>query len=224
MNRDGTDTSSKGIVIGVGFHKTGTSTLRDALSILGYKVKDTTPRALIPILRGNERRIRQIIGDCSAVEDTPWFMIYKTLDRLYPNSKFILTIRDEDSWFRSISQHIGTLPAAHHEWIYGRGKGIPMKNKQNSIQTYIKHNEGIIDYFKNRPRDLLVINFTKGEGWQELCRFLGHPVPDETFPHANKTINLTEKQKLKQGTFKYMRKYLKNRMKIIFIDIIGLWK
>ena len=43
----------EGKIIGVGFQKTGTSSLREALKVMDYKVKDCCPRALIPILKGN---------------------------------------------------------------------------------------------------------------------------------------------------------------------------
>ena len=81
----------KGKIICVGFQKTGTSTLREALRILGYKVKDTSTRALIPILKGDYAKILRMIKNYDAIEDTPWYIIYQELDRLLPDSKFILT-------------------------------------------------------------------------------------------------------------------------------------
>jgi hypothetical protein len=33
---------------------------------------------------------------------------------------------------------------------------------------------------------LLVFDLPRGDGWEELCAFLGHPIPDEPFPHANR--------------------------------------
>ena len=131
----------EGKIIGVGFQKTGTSTLREALKILGYTVKDTTPRALIPILKGDFSKIRQILAGYDAMEDTPWYIIYRELDQMYPGSKFILTIRDADSWYTSVSKHIGDLRAAHHEWIYGRGKGL------------------LLSFFKNLPQQQRITAF-----------------------------------------------------------------
>lgn len=88
----------QGKIIGVGFQKTGTSSLREALKILGFRVKDTTSRALIPILKGDYQKLLSLLEGYDAAEDTPWYMIYKELDELIPNSKFILTLRDEQSW------------------------------------------------------------------------------------------------------------------------------
>lgn len=211
----------QGKIIGVGFQKTGTSTLREALRILGYTVKDTTPRALIPILRGNYRKVLRIIRGYDALEDTPWYIIYRELDRLIPGSKFILTIRDEESWYTSVSKHIGNLRAAHHEWIYGKGKGLPKDDRENTISIYKQHNAGVIDYFHDRPEDLLVLDFTKGDQWEKLCSFLGKPVPDLPFPHYNKTTEVEQNRKPVKSTFRRWRHRVKNRLKIWFIRLMG---
>jgi hypothetical protein len=213
-----------GKIIGIGFQKTGTSTLREALKILGYRVKDTTPRALIPILRGNYNRIRRILAGYDAMEDTPWYMIYKELDHLFPGSKFILTIRDEESWYTSVSKHIGDLRAAHHEWIYGRGKGLVKDHRQNAIDVYRRHNGEVRAYFKDRTDDLLVIDFTKGEKWEPLCRFLNKEVPALPFPHYNRT---SDAEKCRNGiryAFRKLRHRLKNSAKIGFIDLMDWWE
>ena len=107
--------ADRSLVIGVGFQKTGTSTLRESLKILGYTVKDATARALIPILKKDWNKIEHILRKYDAIQDTPWYYIYKDLDRLYPGSKFVLTIRDEEKWYRSVKRHIGDLRSAHHE-------------------------------------------------------------------------------------------------------------
>jgi hypothetical protein len=54
------------------------------LKILGYTVKDTTKRPLIPILKGNFKEVCRIIKNYDAVKAFPWFMIYRDLDKLIP--------------------------------------------------------------------------------------------------------------------------------------------
>jgi hypothetical protein len=211
----------QGKIIGTGFQKTGTSTLREALRILGYTVKDTTPRALVPILRGNYGKVLRIIRNYDALEDTPWFIIYRELDRLIPGSKFILTVRDEASWYTSVSKHIGDLRAAHHEWIYGRGKGLPKDDREYTIRVYNQHNAGVIEYFRERPDDLLVLDFTKGDQWEPLCSFLGKPVPDLPFPHYNKTSEVEKNRKPVKSAFRKWRHKIKNQLKIWFIRLMG---
>ena len=212
-----------GKIIGVGFQKTGTSTLKESLEILGYKVKDTTPRALIPILKQNYKKVLRIIKNYDALEDTPWYMIYRELDARIPDCKFILTIRDEESWYRSVSRHIGDLRTAQHEWIYGRGRGLPKDDRENSLGVYNRHNQGVLEYFKHRPDDLLVIDFTKGDRWEKLCRFLCMPAPEVEFPHLNKTDYDEKVEVPRNKPFKKFRQQLKSNIKIKYIDWRGYW-
>lgn len=211
----------KGLIVGVGFQKTGTSTLREALEILGYRVKDTSSRALMPILKSNYTKVLRMLENYDAVEDTPWYMIYKELDELIPHSKFILTIRDEESWYLSVKRHIGDLRSAQHEWIYGRGKGLPKDDKQNTINVYQKHNQEVMAYFKDRPDDLLIVDFTKGDKWEKLCDFLNKDIPKDPFPHINKSAGNSKKRKMKK--FRLLRKKIKNYVKIKYIDALGYW-
>ncbi len=213
----------EGKIIGVGFQKTGTSTLREALKILGYKVKDTTPRALIPILKGDFSRIRHILKGYDAMEDTPWYIIYRELDQMYPGSKFILTIRDADTWYTSVSKHIGDLRAAHHEWIYGRGKGLPKNNREHTIAVYNKHNKEVMNYFSDRPDDLLVLDFTTGDRWEKLCAFLDKEIPGIPFPHYNRTSEIEKKKTGWKSKFRKLRHRLKNNVKIWYIGFRGWW-
>ena len=175
-------------IVGVGFQKTGTSSLRDALRLLGYSVGDNNHQMLWPILRGNVRRVLRKVATYEAVEDNPWPLIYPMLDEHIPGSKFVLTIRDPESWYKSVNRHIGDLRDPMHEWIYGRGKGLPCEDKANTLAVYNAHNEGVLAYFKDRPDDLLVLDIAKGEGWEPLCKFLGCPVPAAPFPHANNKL------------------------------------
>lgn len=208
------------MIIGVGQQKTGTSTLRECLKILGYKVKDTTERALIPILKKDWNKVFSMLDGFDACEDTPWYSIYKELDKQYPNSKFVLTIREPESWYKSVSRHIDDLVDPRHEWIYGRGKGLPKYHKENTLKVYNRHNQEVQDYFKDRPNDLLVIDFTKGEKWDKLCEFIGKDIPSVEFPHANHGVNHVD---LETKKFKLWRKRLRNNLRIWYIDWKKLW-
>ncbi|MBR9860077.1 hypothetical protein GYB22_04905 [bacterium] len=213
-----------GKIFGVGFQKTGTSTLREALKLLGYSVKDTSTRALIPIMKEDWAKVKSMLDPFDAAEDTPWYIIYKKLDELYPGSKFILTEREPESWYNSVNRHIGDLRDAQHEWIYGRGKGLPKDDKENTIRVYTEHNAEVKRYFQDRPNDLLVVDFTKGEGWKELCEFLGREMPQAELPHYNKWSKKDEDRSSLAMRFKFWRKQVKSNIKIWYIDQLGLWK
>ena len=75
-------------VLGVGLSKTGTSSLSAALTILGYRTVHYPPLD----------RLRELLDDSDAATDTPVACSFRELDRQYPGSRFILTVRDPDSW------------------------------------------------------------------------------------------------------------------------------
>lgn len=209
-------------VIGVGFQKTGTSSLRDALQILGYRVGDNNHQLLWPILRGRWARVFRKLERYDAVEDNPWPLIYKEIDAHVPCCKFILTVREPESWYQSVARHIGDLRDPMHEWIYGRGKGLPKDHKSNTLAVYNAHNSEVLTHFKDRPEDFLVLDFTQGAGWEELCGFLGCKTPNVPFPHAN------NKRKERQGPpslrrrFKVTKKRGKYALQIEYLRYISL--
>lgn len=168
----------------IGWHKTGTTTLGDALLILGYKVMGARLDFAEPLLKNEIDFILEDVKFFDALQDMPWAALYEELDRNYPNSKFILTIRDEESWLNSASRHFKDLDVPLHKWLYG--KGVLKGNEEIYLNRYRAHNVGVMDYFRDRPRDLLIMDFSKGHGWVELCNFLETPIPRRKFPHSNK--------------------------------------
>ncbi len=49
------------------------------------------------------------------------------------------------------------------------------------------HERTALDYFRQRPGDLLILRVDRGNTWEPLCEFLGLPVPDAAFPHERPT-------------------------------------
>jgi hypothetical protein len=182
-------------VIGIGFHKTGTTSLGKALVILGYS--NFHGASIVRKRLGNkimmdllyERKldpILKIAEEADSMEDNPWFSIYKALDSYFPHSKFILTIRDEKKWLSSAKRYFkGESDFRKH--IYGVGN--PKGNEDIFLNKYRQHNLEVINYFEDRPEDLLIVELDKGYGWNELCQFLNKPIPFEQFPHLNKSQN-----------------------------------
>ena len=173
--------------LGIGFHKTGTSTLKSAVSALGYTFAprfrvdgeviedDLVPQALA------------IAATVDAVQDNPWPLLYRDLDKAFPGSRFILTIRDTDEWWESLLQHFGGKSTPMRAWIYGTGD--PRGQESLYKERYEAHNASVIEHFADRPDDLLVFSITDGEGWERLCPFLGEPRPEMPFPHRRPRTN-----------------------------------
>jgi hypothetical protein len=173
----------------VGFHRTGTSSLAEALRLLGFKVhnkKRHPMQKLVELLKGNDLiPIFTIVKGYDVFRDNPWPLLFRELDKMFPKSKFILTLRDTGNWINSMVNCFGQKETEMRRWIYGIG--APKNNEERYKEVYRKHNADVIAYFKRRQNDLLVMNFEEGNGWKELCLFLNKQIPSKPFPHINKS-------------------------------------
>jgi len=178
----------------IGFHKTGTKSLATALSKLGYSITGPNGVKDSKIDQNVYTMAHKLVKKFDAFQDNPWPIIYKEMDKSYPGSKFILTLRDTNSWIKSIVSHFGRRKTPMRKWIYG--VGFPKGNENIYIRKYENHNKEVRTYFKNRPNDLLILDLTKGEGWEKLCPFLGKEIPNIPFPHRNKAEIRTKEERL----------------------------
>ncbi len=148
----------------------------------------------------------------NAFQDAPFSFpyTYQAIDTAFPGSKFILTVRDNaDQWYSSITRF--------HSKIWGNGRVPPTKQdlqsaiylyrgwpweanrllfdspeeepykKENLVAHYNRHNSSVIEYFSNRPNDLLVLNVAEKGAYKRLCDFLDKPCNREEFPWENRT-------------------------------------
>lgn len=175
---------------GIGLSKTGTTSLAHALEILGYKTKDYP--GIAHYRAGDLSSVDlEVVDAYDALTDTPIPSFYRELDARYPNSKFILTVRDRDGWLKSCKKQFTEQLAAKqneaHNQLFMDLYGCTAFDEQKFLSGYERFVSGALEYFKNRPHDLLVINVVAGEGWEKLCPFLGQPIPEIPFPKANVT-------------------------------------
>jgi len=91
----------------IGFPRTGTTTLSNALSKLGYMTRGGPDHILDAFFNNDLESIYKFVDQNDAFQDNPWFCLYKELDKRYPGSKFILTERESDKWLRSIVGYTG---------------------------------------------------------------------------------------------------------------------
>ena len=183
-------------IFGIGMHKTATTSLAKAFGVLGYDAGHWKSahwaKAIWEEMKqfGSSKTLERSYALC----DLPIPMLFRELDKGYPGSKFILTLREEDEWLESVRSHWGdknpwraqwdTDPFTHrcHRELYGCVKF----NEPVMRARYRKHNAEVLEYFKDRPGDLLVMNMSEGAGWYELCGFLRKPIPAKPYPRANK--------------------------------------
>lgn len=173
-----------GKVFGIGFHKTGTTTLHVVLKELGYNVCSHRVDLASDLMLGDLTRVFQVVDQYDAFEDNPWPILFKELDKYCPGSKFIVTCRDKNRWWNSILNHFGSRSNLMREWIYG--EGAPKDHMEIYLTRYERHYKEVKEYFYNRPEDVLYVDWEKGDGYKEVCAFLRVPIPNKPFPHANK--------------------------------------
>jgi hypothetical protein len=180
-------------VFGLGLSKTGTSSLTEALNRLGVRsIHYPHDVQTHEQLRNGDYRLR-ILDEYQGVTDITVAPYFAQLDRTWPGSKFILTVREKESWLRSAELHWRLLlevwdrdPQFRRftEFILASVYGTVGFNRERMSYVYDAHVRNVTRYFQNRPDDLLVLDICAGNGWDALCRFLGLVAPDEPFPHV----------------------------------------
>lgn len=169
----------------IGAPKTGTTSLSFALLMLGYKTS-LAGFSRMPTDFSFQSIHDFVLSDSEqfdAMQDTPWYCFYKELDKKYPNSKFILTLRDSESWHYSWDNMFNRENKYHKltKFVFFEGKNIAY-TKENYISQYEKRNNEIINYFEGRTNDLLVLDLDNGIGWKEICHFLNKKEPALPYP------------------------------------------
>jgi hypothetical protein len=173
-------------VLGTGLSRTGTTSLSRALSILGFQTLHYAPERLSDIVIGqNQFPNFRRYDDVDAVTDIPAAYFWRELLVAYPNLRIILTERDIEKWYESISHHYGGIIVSEmtqklQALVYGSSTVTSYLWKKR----YIDHNDCIK---KLVPADrLLVMNIPGGDGWEKLCQFLEKPIPAVPFPCLNR--------------------------------------
>lgn len=161
-------------VFAIGENKSGTTSLHQIFQDLGYRSYHGTK------WRDTSRTMMYRFYDsfCDGIPDD-----FRKLDRLYPNARFILQVRNLDTWIDSRLEHIRRLPKGkkrHPLWTI----------KESSIRAWTTQRNAyhidVLTHFRDRPEDLLLINYIRDpDAGVKIAEFLGHPVPAEK-PHANR--------------------------------------
>jgi len=167
-------------------NKTGTKTLGQCMSVLGYKNKSYDLELLRDYSQGDYLRMIEVSKMYDSFEDWPWPLLYREFENQYPEAKFILTTRiDVNTWFKSLCMHAErTGRTEARKIVYGYF--MPQENPEHHIAFYNSYNQRVVEYFSAKPGKLLTICWEKGDGWEKLCSFLDLPVPTIPFPHLNK--------------------------------------
>ena len=194
-------------VIGAGFSRTGTMSMRAALErLLGgrchhMEVVGRDPRQLEHwrgwALEDQPLDLAAMYAEYIACVDAPSCFLWRELMALYPDAKVVLTVRDSERWFASFA-------ALHRTTRWARPLGLVSKQLREfleltdaiierelgvvehdaNIESFQRHNEAVQ---AGVPADNLLV-FEVAQGWAPLCEFLELPIPDEPFPHLNEGV------------------------------------
>jgi Sulfotransferase domain len=192
-------------VFGIGLSRTGTTSLTDALKLLGYRSihfphDSETMREIIGYLRAPEAELRlTILNEVDALTDTPITTTFRALDRAYAGSKCILTERDESAWLASCERYWAEVlmplmatrdkdTVAYIEAVNIATYGTHYFEPGHFSATLRRHRHIVREYFRSRPDDLLVVDLSEGSAWETVCHFLDETVPNVPFPHSNRLL------------------------------------
>ena len=195
-------------VVGAGFGRTGTLSLKVALEKLGcgpcYHMMEVFPRpehvAMWHRLAfGNPIDWDELFDGFQATVDWPSARWWREIAAHYPDAKVLLSVRDPEAWYKSMSDTIAQplrepVPDGAPEIVRLQSEMVRkailaetfdnrFEDKAHSIEVFNRHTQEVRDTID--PARLLV--FDVREGWAPLCRFLDVPIPDESFPRLNDT-------------------------------------
>jgi hypothetical protein len=182
-------------IFGIGLSRTGTLSLALALRELGYRtahyVEHCAARRGLDTWLAGDFSTDELV-DCDAAVDLPVAACWRGLDRRYPGSKFILTVRDEGPWLASMARLWERRPITGDDaGEYRRRVRLAMygdvaPGPATLAAVAAGHQRDVVAHFGGRPADLLVLDICAGEGWDRLCAFLGRPRPASRFPWAHR--------------------------------------
>lgn len=151
-------------------------------------------------------------SEAEVLADTPVFCDYQTLDKDFPNSKFIYLTREASLWLPSIRQLLQRmmvnlqrsdggfnphLKRCYNE-IFSPLTADNIEQDQFLLGCYQRHQQGVFDYFSERKQDLLTFDVTDENSYQALLSFLNVEQLDEN-KRGFKPINIGGKVKAWQA-------------------------
>jgi len=194
-------------VIGAGFGRTGTMSLKAALEQLGLGpcyhmlelIQDPSrTRYWQAALDGEVVDWEAVFAGFRSAVDWPTAHFWREIAAAFPDAKVILTLRDEDKWYKSISSTIFQVMNSPRDEVEPERMATRAMNRQLILDTVFGGNiddrDAVLATYRRNietaRRDVpanRLLEFDVADGWAPLCRFLKLPVPDTPFPRSNST-------------------------------------
>ena len=195
-------------VVGAGFGRTGTLSLKTALENLGfgpcYHMAEVFPRPEHIMMWHrlafeNQMDWDRLFSGFRATVDWPTARWWREIAAHYPDAKVLLSVRDPEAWYASMINTIyqpmkSPAPDNAPELVRLQSQMVRksilaetfdnrFEDKAHAIEVFKRHTQTVRDSVD--PTRLL--EFDVREGWTPLCHFLEVPIPDEPFPRLNDT-------------------------------------
>jgi len=149
--------------------------------------------------------------NAQVIADTPIFCDYQALDLTYPGSKFINLSRDLSTWLPSIRQLLermfvnlqrddgGSNPTLRRCYndVFSPLTRENIASDQFLTDCYNRHQQAITKYFANRAHDLLTIDITDPDSFNQLLSFVDATSTNAGFSHMNIGGKVTAWKKVK---------------------------
>lgn len=200
-------------VVGAGFGRTGTNSLKLALEQLGFgpchhmfEVRDNTRQ--LPFwqaaARGETMDWDAVFAEYNACVDWPSARFWREIAEHFADAKVLLSVRSPESWFKSVHATIypsmmkraADPPGVHkdrrdmaYEIVVNQTFDGRLEDKAHALAVYEAH---IAEVQRTIAPERL-LTFDVAEGWEPLCAFLDVPVPDAPFPRTNSTAEFQKR-------------------------------
>ncbi|MEU6130241.1 sulfotransferase family protein [Saccharopolyspora sp. NPDC047091] len=199
-------------IIGAGFGRTGTASMKAALEHLGfgpcYHMFEVIaePERMQDWVRALDGPVDwdQVLGGYQSTVDWPGCTFWRELMAAYPDAKVLLTTRDPQRWYDStygtIYQFVQDPPGDSDDpfttklrptierLIWNGTFDGRFEDREHAIEVFERHNAEVRAAV---PADRL-LEYQPGQGWEPLCEFLEVPVPAEDFPHVNDSASIRD--------------------------------
>lgn len=197
-------------VVGAGFGRTGTLSLKNALEKIGfgpcYHMLEVFPRAehvqmWHRLAMGGAMDWDLVFRDFRATVDWPGARWWREIAAHFPEAKVLLSVRDPEAWYKSMSDTIyqpmkWPVNEKAPEQVRLQNEMVRTAILKDTFDNRFEDKAHALDVFKRHieevratidPKRLLV--FDVREGWEPLCRFLEVAIPRDPFPRLNDTAS-----------------------------------
>ncbi|MER7455843.1 sulfotransferase family protein [Micromonospora sp. NPDC126480] len=204
-------------IIGVGFGRSGTLSLRAAIERLGagpclhmldiingeHRLRDLSP--WVAAARGEQVDWRSALARWEATVDWPGCTVWRELVEAFPEATVLLNVRGFEGFYRSCQNTLHAVrQAAHAGLLPADADRVPPRETWEVIERFVwqgdfggrfEDKEWVRRMYEDRiaeikatvPADRLVVWTLGVDGWEPLAEALGVPVPAEPFPHLHDT-------------------------------------